>query len=170
MKPTQIVQILLTGACAVSMVFAQGQGTSTGSGNSGNVAARQNPVQRRIQFLTTLLSLSTDQQNQATTIFTNAANAQSAQRTSMQTARQALNDAVKANNGAGIDQAAATIGNLTTQATSIQAKADAAFYQILSADQQAKLTQFQGQWRGGPGPRGGRGMGQGPNGFGGPRR
>jgi Spy/CpxP family protein refolding chaperone len=118
------------------------------------------PLERRIEMLTNLLSLSSAQQEQAKAIYSAAATQSSALRANMETARQALDTAVRANNATGIDQAAVTIGTLTAQSTSIQAKADAAFHQILTPDQQAKWNQ-RGPMRG-PGPMGGPGAPGGP--------
>ncbi len=112
----------------------------------------------RVAFLTSLLTLTSAQQAQATTIFTNAATQEQSLRDSMKTAHEALQTAVKANNAAGIDSAANTIGNLTTQSISTQSKADAAFYAILTPDQQTKLNaSHHGRGGFGPGP-GGMGM------------
>ena len=44
-------------------------------------------------------------------------------RANLKTAHQSLSDAVKANNSAGIDQAAASIGNLTAQLSAADGKA-----------------------------------------------
>jgi hypothetical protein len=128
------------------------------------VTFAQSP-QRKVDFLTRLLTLTTAQQQQATTIFTSSA-ADATVRTNLQTAHQSLTDAVKSNNSAAIDQAAATIGSLTAQVTSSNAKADAAFYQILTADQKDKYAQTLSEGPGGrfgPG-RFGRGAGAGAGG------
>jgi Spy/CpxP family protein refolding chaperone len=141
---------------AASLVFAQ---TASTPGMHGN------GVQHRIGFLTTLLSLTSAQQQQATTIFTGAASSASAVHSSMKAARTALKTAINSNDAATIDQTAATIGSLTSQLTSIEAKSEAAFYQILTPDQQTKFTQFESQSHGGFG-----GGPMGPAGFhGGPR-
>ncbi len=118
-------------------------------------------VARHVQRLTTLLGLTTAQQTQATTIFINAATASQSLRTSVHTNRQSLSDAIKKNDTASIDTLSTALGTLTGQLTSIQAKADAAFYAILTADQQAKYDEL---GHGGMGP----GMGPmgGPGGFG----
>jgi Spy/CpxP family protein refolding chaperone len=100
-------------------------------------------AQHHIQFLTKLLALTTAQQQQATTIFTNAATASSALHDQMKTAHQSLQAAIIANNSTNIGTAATTIGGLTTQLVSIEATAQAAFYQILTADQQTTLTNFE---------------------------
>jgi Spy/CpxP family protein refolding chaperone len=105
--------------------------------------------------------LNAAQQQQTTTIFTNAASAQASVHSSMTTARQSLKTAVQSNDTAAIEQAATSIGNLTAQTTANQGKAEAAFYQILTPAQQTKLTQFESQ------SHGGMGGGMGPAGFGG---
>jgi Spy/CpxP family protein refolding chaperone len=55
-----------------------------------------------------------------------------------------------------MEQASTTIGSLTSQSTTNHAKAEAAFYLILTPEQQTKLTQLQsqkhGHMRGGMGP------------------
>lgn len=125
--------------------------TPATGGNRGNF------VQRRVNYLTTLLSLSSTQQQQATSIYTSAATAETSVRSSMAAARQTLKTAVQANDGATIEQTATTIGNLTAQTTLNQAKAEAAFYQILTPAQQTKLAQFESENHG----RMGGGMGAG---------
>ena len=134
---------LLASLLATTVTFAQ---------RSGNPPSAADVAQRKVDFLTRQLTLSTAQQQQAATIFTNSASADATVRANLQTAHQSLNDAVKSNNSAAIDQAAATIGSLTAQLSSSGAKADAAFYQILTADQQVKYgSQSQGPGRFGPG-------------------
>ncbi len=135
MKRTLVI-IVFAAAIGISGLVAQ---NPANSGNPGNF------VQHRVNNLTTLLSLTSSQQQQATTIFTNAASANASVHSSMTAAHQALQTAVQANDIAGIEQAATTIGTLTAQTTVNQAKAEAAFYQILTPAQQAKLTQFESQ-------------------------
>jgi len=115
-------------------------------------------IQHRVDQLTTLLSLTTAQQAQATTIFTNALNAGQSIQSSLKTDRDSLAAAIKTNNTATIDQVSATIGTLQGQLTAINAKSDAAFYAILTPDQQAKYDALP---HGGPG-----GGGFGPPGMG----
>jgi Spy/CpxP family protein refolding chaperone len=138
MKRTLTI-FVFAAALGISTLVAQSPSTSPNPGNF---------VQHRVNFLTTLLSLTTAQQQQATTIFTNAASAEASVHSSMSAARQTLKTAVQANDAAGIEQAATTIGNLTAQTTVNQAKADAAFYQILTPAQQTKLNQFESQSHG----------------------
>jgi Spy/CpxP family protein refolding chaperone len=120
-------------------------------------------AQHHVQFLTRQLSLNAGQQQQATTIFTNAATSEAALFQQMRSARQNLAGAVKNNDTGAIDQAAATIGNLTAQLTSAQAKAKMAFNQLLTPDQQSKLAQMESQR---PHHRGPGGPGAGPGAFG----
>ena len=95
---------------------------------------------RRVNRLTTLLTLTPAQQQQATTIFTTSGTADQASRTALSTARQNLNTAVKNNDVGGIEQAANTIGSLTAQMTISDSKAQASFLQILTPDQLTKYN------------------------------
>ena len=97
-------------------------------------------VRHRVSYLTTVLSLTNTQQQQATAIFTNAANDARTVHDSLINVQESLSAAVKSNDNAAIEQAAATIGNLIAQ---LRAKGEAAFYQILTADQQNKMTQIE---------------------------
>jgi Spy/CpxP family protein refolding chaperone len=147
MKKT-IASIAIILALAASFAFAQ-MGPP-----HGDPAAH---MQHHLAMLTKHLDLTAAQQQQATTIFNNAAAAQTTIHTSLKTAHDGLDFAIKANDTGAIDQAATTIGNLTAQMISTHAKARAAFFQILTPDQQAKMTQFESQHQhfGGPdGPRG----------------
>ena len=97
-------------------------------------------VSREVSFLTSLLTLTTGQQTQATTIFTGALNSITPLQTTITTARTALVTAVKANDNTGITTQSTAIGNAEGQIVAIQAKADAAFYALLTADQKTRLT------------------------------
>jgi Spy/CpxP family protein refolding chaperone len=114
-------------------------------------------IQHRVARLTTLLGLSTSQASQATTIFTNAQTSITPLQTALGGYRTSLQTAIKGNATATIDQLAAEIGTTTGQITDVESKADAAFYAILTADQQSKLDAVGGF--GGFGGRGGPGMG-----------
>lgn len=141
-------------ALSAPFLFAQSSGTTATQPTAAQIVAN------RVARLTTLLTLTTTQQTEATTIFTTEQTALSGLMTSMQTARTTLQTAVEKNDQTGIATEATQIGALTTQEVEAQAKADAAFYAILTTDQQTKYTSLQS---GGPG--GGPG---GPGGFGGP--
>ncbi len=120
-------------------------------------------VQHRVGFLSNKLGLSTSQQEQATTIFTNEMSTGSALRGQMKTAHQNLAAAVQKGDNAGIDQASNTIGNLTSQMIAAHSKAEAAFVQTLNPDQQKTYSEMhKGGW-GGRGFHGRRGPG-GPGG------
>jgi Spy/CpxP family protein refolding chaperone len=107
----------------------------------------------RIATMTTLLSLSSGQQAQATTIFANARTASKDVMTNMRTAQTSLNAAIKKNDVAQIDSLTAQIGSLHAQSLAIQSKAEAAFYATLTADQQTKYDTLHhgGFGPGGPG-------------------
>ena len=155
-----LAAILATVALATTVLFAQKSGTTFTPPSPADLVAR------RVNSLTTLLTLTSSQQQQATTIFTNAITAESAVLTNLRTARQGLLTAVQNNDTNSISQIATTIGNLTAQLTSLQANAEAAFYQTLTADQQAKFNELESHGPGmfpglGPGP----GAGPGPRPF-----
>jgi Spy/CpxP family protein refolding chaperone len=98
-------------------------------------------VANQVARLTSRLTLTTVQQAQATTIFTNALNTIMPLQTTIHTDQTSLQTAVKSNDTATIDQLSFAIGTAQGQILSIQNKADAAFYAILTADQQTKLSQ-----------------------------
>jgi len=99
---------------------------------------------RYLNSLTALLSLTSDQAQQASGIFTKAAGTRASVHSSLKAARKALSDAVKANNSGAISQASTALGALTSQHISNGALANAAFYQLLTPDQQTKLSQYRG--------------------------
>src|SRR5215471_8677579 len=79
-------------------------------------------VQHRVDFLTQKLGLSSAQQQQATTIFTNASANAKSMHDQLRTAHQDLQAATEKNDSAGIDQAANAIGSLMAQTTAAHAK------------------------------------------------
>jgi Spy/CpxP family protein refolding chaperone len=99
-------------------------------------------VQHRVDFLTSKLGLTPAQQQQASTIFANEMSSAKSQHEQMKTANQNLEAAVKNNDSAGIEQAAQTIGNLTSQSIAAHAKAEAAFLQTLNPEQQTQYSQM----------------------------
>jgi Spy/CpxP family protein refolding chaperone len=119
-------------------------------------------VQHQVGFLTKHLSLTTQQQQQATTIFTQAATNGKTFHDQMKTAHESLQAAVQKNDAGGIEQASNTIGNLMGQMTATHAKADAAFFQTLTPEQQTKMSEMHSH-HGGPGMHG-----HGMHGHGGP--
>jgi Spy/CpxP family protein refolding chaperone len=165
-----LAAFVLTCAFATTLLFGQ-----TPTPTPSPSPAPPNPaqmIQRRIQRLTTLLNLTTDQQTQATTFFTNAANTATPLMTSLKTAHQNLQTAIHNNDLNGINQISTQIGNLTAQLTTAVSVAEAQFYHILTPDQQTKLNSLKGRGHhgmgpmgfgpGGPGPGGPGGRGRGP--------
>ena len=123
-------------------------------------------AQRQVDRLTQMLTLNSAQQAQATTIITNAQTANQSLMASLRQAHTSLTAAIKSNDTNSIATLSSQIGAITGQTMANTAKADAAFYAILTPDQQAKYTPGIGF--------GGRGMGMGmggpPRGRGGPRQ
>jgi Spy/CpxP family protein refolding chaperone len=110
-----------------------------------------------VERLTRQLGLSADQAAKALTIFTNSLTAIQPLQTSMRQARQAAAAAVKTNETATIEHQATSIGLVTGQIAAVELKAEAGFYQILTAEQKAKMDQGGGRMGMGPGmmpPRG----------------
>ena len=152
-----ITRIASVAALTAVAMLAQGQRTEGGQHNGGaGGTTTTDPatiVARQVSFLTTLLTLSTGQATQATTIFTTALTAVTALETQITTAETALATAIKANATATITTQAAAIGTLEGQVVAANARADAAFYLLLTADQKTKLdtlgTDFFGHGLGG---------------------
>jgi Spy/CpxP family protein refolding chaperone len=149
----RIFTVLTFTTLSASILFGQTFSTST------NPPTPAQMVSNLVARLTALLTLTTAQQTQATTIFTNEQAAVSALATSMQTAQTALQTAIKSNDQSGIVTEATQIGALTTQQVEDSAKASAAFYAILTPDQQTKYNELHAVGIGGPG-----GLGGGPGG------
>jgi hypothetical protein len=112
-------------------LFAQSPGHQP---NPTNIVAR----------LTTVLGLSAAQQTQATAIFTNEQTALEPIRTNIQTDHTNLAAAIKKNDTATIDTLSAQLGTYSAQISDITSKAQAAFYAILTADQQTKYDSLHG--------------------------
>src|ERR1700753_3237345 len=72
-------------------------------------------AQREVTRLTTLLTLTPSQVEQATTIFTTEATTASGSRTQEHTAHQALETAIKGNDTAAIQSNSATLGQIETE-------------------------------------------------------
>jgi hypothetical protein len=119
-------------------------------------------VQMRVESLTRQLNLTESQQSVATALFTQAQTTGESIQSNLQEARHSLTEAIKNYNIAEIDTLSITIGTLTGQLTAIDGKAQAAFYAVLSADQQEKFDLMPRGGQGGPGGP------MGPGGFGPP--
>jgi hypothetical protein len=95
-----------------------------------------------ISFLSALLSLSPGQQAETADIFAAAGTAAVQLKATAKTHKKSLGTSAAANDTGGISQASLAIGKVASQRHSIDAKANAAFFQILTADQQQALTKF----------------------------
>jgi Spy/CpxP family protein refolding chaperone len=126
MKKTFSTLLLLAASA-----FAQGP---------GNPPSPANHVAR----LTTLLNLTAAQQTQGTAIFTSEQAAITPIQAQVQTAHTNLTAAVKGNQTAAIDTLAAQLGTYEAQMASARSKAQAAFYALLTADQQTKYDSLPG--------------------------
>jgi Spy/CpxP family protein refolding chaperone len=149
----QYAKILAAVTLAATLSFAQGPRRQGGGGGTPPDPAQM--VTMRVNMLAERLSLTDAQKTQATKIFTDAATASQTVRTSMQDTQSKLSDAIKANSASTIDSLAVTMGQAEGQLTAISAKAEAAFYAILTTEQKANY--HPGRGFGGPG-----GFGRGP--------
>jgi Spy/CpxP family protein refolding chaperone len=111
-------------------------------------------VANKVARLTALLTLTTTQQAEATTIFTTEQSSLAAIAPAMKTARTALKTAVQSNELSAITTESSQIGALTGQETLAESTANAQFYATLTTEQQTKYNKFGGGrgGRGGFGP------------------
>lgn len=109
-------------------------------------------AQREVQQYSSLLTLNSEQQEQALTIFTAAATTTEPLQTSERTLHQTLETAIAADNASVISQTAASLGQINGEITAARALADAKFYQLLTAEQQTRFTALKNTpMHGGPG-------------------
>jgi len=154
------VRTVALGALASSFLLAQ-----IYSGSTGTAPTVAQIVARQVARLTSLLTLTSSQQAQATSIFTTEQTALASLRTTLDAAHTSLDTAVESDSTGDITTLAAQIGTLQGQQVLAQATADAAFYAILTSSQQTTYNNLKlGGLLGGPGGPGG----PGPGGFGGP--
>ena len=149
MKNVMMKMASVAALSAVAMLAQGPRPDNHGGGNPSTPADSATMVARQVTFLTTFLTLSTGQATQATTIFTTALTAVTALETQIDTAETALTTAIKANNTTAITTQATAIGNLRGQVIAANAKADAAFYLLLTADQKTKLDTLGNDFFGG---------------------
>ena len=144
--------ILTIAALGVSVLSAQ-----PGPRPGGTPPTPEQMVEKRLERLTTLLSLTPSQVTTIKALYTAEAAAVAALRTPMETAHTALRNAVNSNAPEPqIDSAAAQVGTLQGQMTAIHSKTQAKFLATLTAEQKAKLdTLGEGRGPGGPGGFGG---------------
>ena len=135
--------LVLTCMFASPALFAQTADSTPEASTASTHAAKR--VQHRVKHLTSALSLTAAQQAQVTTILTNAAASQSTAFASMKTAHTNLQNAIHSNDAAAMEQAANSLGAMSAQKTLARAKTEAAIYQTLTPEQQAKMTQLETQ-------------------------
>jgi Spy/CpxP family protein refolding chaperone len=124
-------------------LFAQAADSSPEAPSGSPRAAKM--VQHRVSYLATVLSLTTAQQAQVTTILNNAVASHSTASASMKTAHTNLQNAIHSNDAAAMEQAANSIGAMSAQKALARAKIEAAIYQTLTPEQQAKMAQLETQ-------------------------
>lgn len=139
---------------ALTAVAAQLASAQVRGGMAGAQADPARLVEARVSMLAQALSLSDAQKQQAKKLFLDAQEAGRRYRDEIQVARQELQTAVKANDLAAIERSARDIGSATGEITAIDARAQAAFYALLTAEQKTKYDQMPGRGLGvGPGRR-----------------
>jgi hypothetical protein len=138
---------------AFSSLLANAQGTAHTPPTTAQIVADH------VARLTKLLDLNAMQQTEATEYFTTEQTTLASVRTAMHTARTAIQADIKSGNTTDIATQAGTIGSLTTKEVEAEATASAAFYAILSQEQQTKYETLGplGGGFGGPGGPGGPG-------------
>ncbi len=141
------IRALLLALAATPLMLAQMRGPFGGA-----QADPAKMVEARVAMLAQALNLTEAQKAQAAKIFSDAQAAAEPYREEMQLARQELQTAIKANDLAAIERYARDIGTATAEATLIDARAQAAFYALLTAEQKTKYDQMPGRGFGmGPG-------------------
>jgi hypothetical protein len=140
----RLILFAVTSLFSTSLLFAQG--------NRPEPPNPANAIARRVQFLTTLLALTPDQQEAAATIFEAAATTVKVLQPNLKAARKKLLADVQATpfNLKSITTAEAktlqddtnTISGLDNQLIYATASAGAQFYAILTLDQQTTLNDY----------------------------
>jgi Spy/CpxP family protein refolding chaperone len=143
--------------------------TSLFAGGQGNGPDTANMVAHQIKYLTTMLDLTADQQNQLTTAFTNAANTNKPLYVALRAGHKQF-DADKESNPGSLGADADAIAKAESQLMVNHANTDRQVKGILSASQYTKYGALHGHggWRGGHHGHGGPGAPGGP-GPGGPQ-
>ena len=117
-------------------------------------------AQHEVSRYTTLLSLTSEQEAQATTLFTEEATTAEPLRVSERTNHKTLEAAIKSADMGLIQSTATTLGTLQGEMTAVRALTEAKFYATLTADQKTKFAALEhgphggphGEGRGGPPP------------------
>jgi hypothetical protein len=142
-----------------TIFLAAALGTAAFAQSSSTLPDPATMATQRVSRLAVQLSLTDAQKASAITIFTNAITAAEALHTSLQANHTAMQTAIQKNDTATIDTLATQAGTLDGQLTAINAKANAAFYALLTSAQQTAFNSMPHGFGGpgGPGGPGGRG-------------
>lgn len=116
----------------------------SGAKSTYKIPKSTSKLNKYLNGLTALLSLTPAQQQQASAILTDAASAQASIRSSLKSVRNTLSAAVMVNDTGGISQASASLAALMGQKYSNGALANAAVFQMLTPNQQGRLAQLHG--------------------------
>jgi len=154
MENTDMTRTLITNALLAATLslplLAQGPGHFGGPGSG---PGHQGPGQHGgpMNFMAGYLNLTDSQKEQAKAIHSASAAQMQELQGKQQSAREALQNAVKQNKSDGeIDQLTATMGALHGQSAAIMAKQQKQFRAILTAEQLEKLDSREGRRGGGP--------------------
>jgi Spy/CpxP family protein refolding chaperone len=158
-----VLKVLVATGLVAALALAQGRGLMNTSATPPDPQAM---AQMRVNRLARLLNLTDAQKASALTTFTQAYTANQSTQSNLRSARQSLSDAVKKNQTGLIDSLALQIGTYEGQLIATDSKAEAAFYLILTPDQQAIYDKMPGGAMGGPGGPMGPGGRMGPAGRG----
>ena len=135
-----VLTLIIAGLIAAPGAFARVDHAKAAN-HRPNVAER---IDHRVAYLTTVLSLTSAQHQQAKTIFMSAAKANSAVFANLKTERQSLSKAVSGNEPAStIAMLSDAIGSDAGKLVANRAMASEQFRKMLTAEQQTKLTQLQ---------------------------
>jgi len=145
--------------------LAQGPpGGFDGPGGIGGPPDPDSMARMRVEQLSSNLKLTAAQKTAAGALYAKSSTATQELQQSIRANRDAMQTAIRNNDQAAIEKLATDIGAATAQMTTIEAKADAEFYQTLTAEQKKKYESMPRMGPGGrgfgPPPQGGRGGGQ----------
>jgi Spy/CpxP family protein refolding chaperone len=141
----RIIPFAAAAALAAGLAFAQTPAAPPESSSSG-----QSHVNRRGAYherMMQQLNLSDSQKAQAKTIFQDAREKAKPLVEQLRQDRQAMNEAVKANDTARIRSLAAKEGKTSGELTAIRSEAKAKFYSTLTSEQRTKADQLHQQAR-----------------------
>jgi Spy/CpxP family protein refolding chaperone len=145
--------LTIAAACLIAapISFAHSQETNSNkkANKPANRSSAESRVNRRVDYLTTVLSLTNSQQEQARKIFANVENENSAVFKNLRTEREDLRKAVNDNAPSGtIKKFSDAIGNNVGNLVANEANASEQFRTILTPEQQTKFTQLKRETRG----------------------